>query len=51
MQTYICHWQFQDQEIYMKGTEVFGGFVGGCQGDEFEGFKVVNRLVKPEGAG
>ena len=51
MQTYICHWQFPDQETHMKGTEAFAGFIeGGCQGDEFEGFKVVNRVVNPEGA-
>ena len=48
MQTYICHWQFPDQETHMKGTEAFAGFVeGGCQGDEFEGFKVVNRVHAP----
>ena len=35
----------------MKSTEAFAGFVeGGCQGDEFDGFKVVNRVVNPEGA-
>ena len=51
MQTYICHWQFPYQETHMKGTEAFAGFIeGGCQVDEFEGFKVVNRVVNPEGA-
>ena len=35
----------------MKVTEAFAFFVkGGCQGDEIEGFKVVNRVVNPEGA-
>ena len=23
---------------------------GGCEGDQFNGFKVVNRVVNPEGA-
>ena len=48
MQTYICHWQFPDQETHMKSTEAFAGFTkGGYQGDEFKGFKVVNRVVNP----
>ncbi len=51
MQTYIVHWQFPDQESHMQGAEAFAGFVeGGCEGDEFEGFKVINRVVNPEGA-
>ena len=51
MQTYIVHWQFPDQESHMQGAETFAGFVeGGCQGDEFDGFKVLNRVVNPEGA-
>ncbi len=48
MQSSIVHWQFPDQEIHIKGTEAFTGFVeGGCQRDEFDGFKVVNRVVNP----
>ena len=32
-------------------AEAFAGFVeGGCEGDKFDGFKVVNRVVNPEGA-
>ena len=51
MQTYIVHWQFPDQESHMQGAEAFAGFVeGGCEGDEFDGFKVLNRVVNPEGA-
>ena len=51
MQTYIVHWQFPDQESHMQGVEAFIGFVeGGCEGDEFDGFKVVNRVLNPEGA-
>ena len=51
MQTYIVHWQFPDQESHMQGAEAFAGFVeGGCDGDEFDGFKVLNRVVYPEGA-
>ena len=51
MQTYIVHWKFPDQESHMQGAEVFAAFVeGGCEGDEFDGFKVVNRVVNPEGA-
>jgi len=51
MQTYIVHWQFPDQESHIQGAEAFAGFVeGGCEGDEFDGFKVVNRVVNPEGA-
>ena len=51
MQTYIIHWQFPDQESHMQGAEAFAGFVeGGCEGDEFDGFKVLNRVVNPEGA-
>ena len=51
MQTYIVHWQFPDQESHMQGAEAFAGFVeGGCEGDEFDGFKVINRVVNPEGA-
>ena len=51
MQTYIVHSQFPNQETHMKGIEAFAGFVeGGCQGYEFDGFKVVNRVVNPEGA-
>ena len=43
MQTYIVQWQFPDQESHMQGAEAFAGFVeGGCEGDEFDGFKVVN---------
>ena len=43
MQTYIVHWQFPDQESHMQGAEAFAGFVeGGCEGDEFDGFKVLN---------
>ena len=50
MQTYIVHWQFPDQESHMQGAEAFAGFVeGGCEGDEFDGFKVVNRVVNPQG--
>ena len=46
MQTYIVHWQFPDQESHMQGAEAFAGFVeGGCEGDEFDGFKVLNRVV------
>ena len=42
MQTYILHWQFPDQESHMQGAEAFAGFVeGGCEGDEFDGFKVL----------
>ena len=48
MQTYIVHWQFPDQESHMQGAEAFAGFVeGGCEGDEFDGFKVLNRVVNP----
>ena len=51
MQTYIVHWQFPDQESHMQGAEAFASFVeGGCEGDEFEGFKVVNRVLNPQGA-
>ena len=51
MQTYIVHWQFPDQESHMQGAEAFAGFVeGGGEGDEFDGFKVLNRVVNPEGA-
>ena len=51
MQTYIVHWQFPDQESHMQGAEAFAGFVeGGCEGDEFDGFKVLNRVLNPEGA-
>ena len=35
----------------MRGTEAFAGFIKRlCLSDEFEGFKVINRVVKPEGA-
>ena len=51
MQTYIVHWQFPDQESHMQGAEAFAGFVeGGCEGDDFDGFQVVNRVLNPEGA-
>jgi len=46
MQTYIVHWQFPDQESHMQGAEAFAGFVeGGCEGDEFEGFKVFINCI------
>ena len=51
MQTYLVHWQFPDQESHMQGAEVFAEYVEkGCEGDQFNGFKVVNRVVNPEGA-
>ena len=51
MQTYMVHWQFPDQESHMQGVEAFIGFVeGGCEGDKFDGFKVANRVLNPEGA-
>ena len=51
MQTYMIHWQFPSQEDHFKGGDAFASFIEeGCQGDEFEGFKVINRVVNPEGA-
>ena len=48
MQTYIVNWKFPDQKTHMRWTEVFAGFVeGGCPGDEFDGFKIVNRVFNP----
>ena len=35
----------------MRGTEAFAGFIKRwCLSDEFEGFKVINHVVTPEGA-
>ena len=48
MQTYIVHWQFPDQESHIQGAEAFAVFVeGGCEGDEFDGFKVCLLYTSP----
>ena len=51
MKTYLIYWQFPDQAAHIKVAEVFAQYVeSGCKSNKYEGFKVVNRVVNPEGA-
>ena len=51
MQTYIVQWQFPSMEASMKATKTFTDYVKeGSPYDSFEGFKVLNRVLNPQGA-
>ena len=51
MQTYIVQWQYPSMEASMKATKTFTDYVKeGSPYDSFEGFKVLNRVLNPQGA-
>ena len=51
MQTYVVQWQFPSMEASMKATKTFTDYEKeGSPYDSFEGFKVLNRVLNPQGA-
>ncbi len=51
MQTYIVQWQFPSMGASIKATKTFTDYVKeGFPYDSFEGFKVLNRVLNPQGA-
>ena len=46
MQISLIHWQFNDQEVHIKGAEFFAQYIeSGCESYKFKGFEVINRDV------
>ena len=48
MQISLIHWQFNDQEVHIKGAEFFAQYIeSGCKSDKPEGLVAINRVVNP----